>query len=576
MIPQGKGDLAMSRSISGRFRADVRRTSVYLVLASLGLGAAMTGCAERANSTPVVVSPTSLLPTPPQQHAPWTPPTGLPETLVAATGTLFDEGMADPRGGEYRTITVQYGDPRLPDAGRVTAHGWVLPTAAGTGGQRFAVCWNGLVYPVVSVGDPADLASDVRALVEGGGMNSPFASEDTSDWNSLKETTPSPLKVCYLMRLGEGDLARQLYAAQIAPQTALMKRLHMPVPPPGAGIRKDPYLPLATVWTSSLADRAVRTHRSGADALSLADLQELTALQPMIEAEAARRGSTEGAGGGVHTVGQPYFGFLKTVPRLMADETRRVAGPQSHPALAQIMAMPDKTARIAALIQALDQVSVQQQENPGGVEPDGDPIVAALIDQGDDAVQPLIDTVKNDQRLTRSVSWGHGLQPGTPVSVAGAAFAALVDILHTSKFSAAPDDMYDRAKAAAALQAYWDRYKGLPLTERWYRMLADDTAGQAQWLEAAKEIVRPQGERVRGGWIEAAPRTTGTPLLSGEALRHGHTPSVAALMARRVYSLDVFAAANGNSSIQVNDAADAHTMALCLALWDPQAARNLP
>ena len=32
--------------------------------------------------------------------------------------------------------------------------------------RSFAVCWNGLVYPVVTVAEPADLQADVRNLLK--------------------------------------------------------------------------------------------------------------------------------------------------------------------------------------------------------------------------------------------------------------------------------------------------------------------------------------------------------------------------------------------------------------------------
>ncbi len=49
----------------------------------------------------------SRIPDPPGHDQPWTPPeTRLPKFLVTATATLFDQGLADPRGCEYRAIEV--------------------------------------------------------------------------------------------------------------------------------------------------------------------------------------------------------------------------------------------------------------------------------------------------------------------------------------------------------------------------------------------------------------------------------------------------------------------------------------
>jgi len=66
------------------------------------------------------------LPTPPRQTAPWTPPeTNLPRSLVEAAQTLFDQGLADPRGCEYRRVRVWAGDSQGRRAEVVTT-GWVL------------------------------------------------------------------------------------------------------------------------------------------------------------------------------------------------------------------------------------------------------------------------------------------------------------------------------------------------------------------------------------------------------------------------------------------------------------------
>ena len=62
--------------------------------------------------------------------------------------------MADPRGCEYREVEVG-------DGGPVKTRGFVLPERPGDAG-RFAVGWDGVVYPAFAVGAPADLEADVR------------------------------------------------------------------------------------------------------------------------------------------------------------------------------------------------------------------------------------------------------------------------------------------------------------------------------------------------------------------------------------------------------------------------------
>jgi hypothetical protein len=104
------------------------------------------------------------IPESPQQKIPWTPPqTQLPQNLISAAARLFEQGLADPRGLEYREIEVVVG------AGWHTGflgktHGWILPAAGAP--HRFAVCWNGLVYPVVSIGNEVDMRPDVEAAIK--------------------------------------------------------------------------------------------------------------------------------------------------------------------------------------------------------------------------------------------------------------------------------------------------------------------------------------------------------------------------------------------------------------------------
>ena len=76
-------------------------------------------------------------------------------------------------------------------------HGWVLP---GKVEQRFAVCWNGLVYPAISVGEPADLRADVRAAVQKTGRRWQNA---LPEGFTMAHETCLPINGCLLFRLGD-------------------------------------------------------------------------------------------------------------------------------------------------------------------------------------------------------------------------------------------------------------------------------------------------------------------------------------------------------------------------------------
>ena len=107
----------------------------------------------------------SNFPEPPQQRAVWTTPANaISVEVISATAALFDAGLADPRGCEYREIEIHIGEIWRGDGGTMKTHGWILPSASKIN-QNFAICWNGLVYPVISVGAQANLQSDMASLI---------------------------------------------------------------------------------------------------------------------------------------------------------------------------------------------------------------------------------------------------------------------------------------------------------------------------------------------------------------------------------------------------------------------------
>jgi hypothetical protein len=59
-------------------------------------------------------------------------------------------------------------------------------------------------------------------------------------------------------------------------------------------------------------------------------------------------------------------------------------------------------ARIAALIDRLEDIDERQLAQPGGVELNDSPIYRMLAQEGADAIEPLIDALDYDRRLTRS------------------------------------------------------------------------------------------------------------------------------------------------------------------------------
>jgi len=503
------------------------------------------GSAGRPHGDPLAVSD---FPRPPQQQTPWSAPTNvISPAFASAAQILFAQGLADPRGGDYREIEIQVGELWRGEGGPVKTHGWVLPTPA-EAPQNFAVCWNGLVYPVLTAGAPASLTADMDSLISAASTNGPrmtmaLYGRAFSENLSVAADSLLPIKAGLLLRLGENDRASKVWNACSG---------SLRNSPGGQEPPDDPYLMLAGDWAWALFDRTICAHMRGDLPLALVSARQLAALQPQIEQTAARRGSpTPSTPGNGFQPPKPrsYLPFLDQVQRLTADLERRARAPKAKTVLEiGLTNFPGQTERIAVLIEDLDLVSARQMGQPGGVVFQYDPIVQALIQEGDAAVEPLLHCLETDQRLTRSVSFGRDFFRDRRVQpVTGAAEAALEEILQT------------RFNSVAEIRTYWRQNKGRKLEDRWYQTLRDDHIGQeqsvammsaggtrrveqrlaldqGQWLEAARIIVQPE-ERpdVPGSGLVLIRPSPGVekPKMRGEALRAKTNPSVTELLLKQ-------------------------------------------
>src|SRR5262245_48668903 len=472
------------------------------------------------------------LPTPPQQNAPW--PHGA-DALLKAAATLFEQGLADPRGLEYREIEIAVGNPWDGGGYPLKTHGWILPNDGKDG--QFAVAWNGLVYPVMSLGHSANLRNDWEAISKGNDRNSMIGRRSVSEANAVHFGVLEPLKVILLLRLGETELARQLWKLVSHDE-------------------KDPYLALAGDWTWNAFERATTAHMRGDDRLASADARMLAKIQPLIEAEAKQRGFKP-------DTDYSNSPSSKQLLALLADCERRVAN-QKNPSL------PKND--IAAQIDDLENLDARQWGQPGGVSLARDPRVEVLVKRGAEAVEPLLDAMENDTRLTRSVSFGRDFHRGRHlISVSEAAYAALVDLLRVDFRTYGEDGKpLSWKELVTQIRAYWAKMGDLSPAERFYAMLRDDKAGKDQWLQAAANIVQPTDVESHGGWTTEPKRTPGQKVvLRGESLRDGRTPSVSQLLAQRS---DDIAAIRTGSTMEHFLYLDAGKIALCLADWDKTAA----
>jgi hypothetical protein len=563
---------------------DTTRLATIAVSFRIAL-AAMAGLASSPpdDRQPPPVFEGDAIPQPPRQKEPWNPPaTTLPNSFVSAASKLFEQGLADPRGCEYREIEVVAGSV-WGSAVIMKTRGWVLPANQHVT-RRFAVCWNGLGYPVVSVGAAADCRADVDALLRADRetVNKLLAEHDareaerekeakakgsqfrrfpptvrgtrhaTAEWHGLSHESMVSLKAVLLLRSGHADLAERLWEQWHAGNE------------PQAGA--DPYIDLARTWTWSLFDRAVCAHMRGDDKLALASARALQAIQPTVEIEAASRATDQQRRTVAPRGEKPvFFGFLKPLPALLADQERRAQQPKRPRSLeAGRENYPDNSKWIAALVEDLENVAARQQSQPGGVSLRMNAIVNALVMEGDDAVEPLIDCYEKDTRLTRSVQFGRDFGTDRQViEVKQAASEALAGIFNTRAFG--PD-----------VRAYWKKFKGVPLEERWYRTLADDTANPRQWLDAAGKIVdyRDTSDPMPADWVSVLKAGPGEKRpLRGERLRDHEAPSVTELLAKRVASIAGHESGGRNDMQHMSRMQEACNMALYLAEWDSGGAR---
>ena len=108
--------------------------------------------------------------------------------------------------------------------------------------------------------------------------------------------------------------------------------------------------------------------------------------------------------------------------------------------------------------------------------------------------------------MTRSDEGCRSIAPSIPSP--SAEFAALHGILKTNEFqdgrlARVTGRPRARKELARSIRDFWMKNRAIPLAERWYRTLRDDSAGLDRWLEAAAEIVQPS-ENAGAARLDAA------------------------------------------------------------------------
>ena len=469
----------------------MRSSTVALVAVIQIVGSGVCQGQEALRKTPPLR--TAELPRPPGQAQPWRPPaTAMPAFFVEAATTLFSQGFADPRWCDYREVELAgeagpSGDPKNP---RPVTHAWVLPTGS-IDGPRFVVAWNGLVYPLGSLGVGADLEADVQTLVararesREARQKQPAGYRGESSWSFLfgamadhrqtaSQDSLTPAKVCLLLGLGRADLAEKLWVEGTGEKLGTVKSNLTEW-----GVS---YLTMAGDWAWALLDRAAIAHQNGDDPLARATLSELARIQPLIETTCGAMHFERPINFNPDRRVLPYLGFLGQVQRLLSDQERRAHEPRRSASVPTTI--PDQSDRIAALVGEFDRIGGDAYAWPGRDAAAGNSAVQSVIKEGEGAVSALLDCLEHDNRLTRIVArdYSHNNRYIHVQGVDEVAYSTLVTILGTRQFG--PNSQYYRGSDAdqarrtsvvGEIRPYWLKTRGMSEAERHFRSLPTTT-----------------------------------------------------------------------------------------------------
>ena len=195
-------------------------------------------------------SGTLQLPEPPRQHAVWRPDASIPTNILSAVETIHAQGFPDSRGCDYREIEVAVSGVWGGKVSLLKTRGWVLPAKTGT--NQFAICWNGLIYPVATISAPADLHAEVTS------SNSPASrlfglggDSAVGEGRSIIYANALSTRVLLLLRCGET-------AAALTNWSPNQRMMMFGGGGSGGRVRSnDPYLEFAGDWAWAMFDRTI-------------------------------------------------------------------------------------------------------------------------------------------------------------------------------------------------------------------------------------------------------------------------------------------------------------------------------
>jgi len=478
----------------------------------------------------------------PQQDAPWSCPSEVPDKLEQAAVLLFSLGYADPRGLDYKSVTFH------PDQeGAMDVHGWVF---SGNNGHRYVVAWNGMIYWVEKEGVLADLEADIKALVEQDDLalahEKSEHEKNAAAWEKA-EKRPYPFSLrswsrgrgvyqgfsherlwCHqslmLLRLGKTELAVKLW------------KRWFDAADNDAEVRATD--DLVREWLGAWKDRASYAHSHHDDSLALKSLQFIEAT--------------------FQSTGTPRFRGVVRLPfgheELLADQERRLRERDSqllHPGDWKSTQKWPVDRQVSEWIRWLD---------------DADEKLASQIERrvlaaGHVALEPVITEFLRDRRLTRHTPMFFSRPPQHTI-----AFVPVWEKLNSlaSQLAGLPHGALDAKRWAMVNSRVMDeeirplladfvrkeaaKNKGLSLHAIAWRHLTQNDDPHL-WSPAATTLSRelnsffgddpePQTQLTRSELESLKAQRAPLPVLLGEMYRHQSNPSVGEVMLKRSEQLD--------------------------------------
>ncbi|MCH8978864.1 MAG: hypothetical protein IH945_06430 [Armatimonadetes bacterium] len=411
-------------------------------------------------------------------------PTSLPSAFVDAADLLFEHGLEDPTGGEYREIAVTVPSSLKNEEKQIKTNGWVFTDQ--TTGLLYAVCWDGMRYEVDWVGRKTEISRDLvppkqpeQPLIIVGFMRAP-----------VEYPTFSPHS-----RVGAALLYRlkDEYNAKRALPTESYER----------GI---------SIWRSIISSyvtmrfyRGVGEFLSGDDGAALAILDPLIGLVKKAEADyesfpehIRRDTSLSGA-------------FPRNLERLRDDIADRIENPRTVVrALDEIEALPGDERVLQCVInmqeisremflqrslpfptditpEQIAEIRTEQLAKIRALQTRYDSYYSLVSSLGDDAVPLLLNLAREDKYAARYVSnymgMGNSWRRDTrarPIPFASDLAGSLARTVIRPLYAG---DLVPSREKYDLWEAFWNRYKGVPFSERDWLILGEEDRAPRAWIE---------------------------------------------------------------------------------------------